>query len=112
MPTSTHPGHISKYIAPGAKRIGWSKYGANLDVTAAVNPDGDCTLYDPARPPHKKRIPAASCSVQLDISGVSIFRQRRTRHGCNREIKSKNKKMPSVAGMEASAQRRPAPQWS
>lgn len=32
-------GHISKYIAPGAKRIGWSKYGANLDVTAAVNPD-------------------------------------------------------------------------
>ena len=33
-------GHISKYIAPGAKRIGWSKYGANLDVTAAVNPDG------------------------------------------------------------------------
>ena len=32
--------HISKYIAPGAKRIGWSKYGANLDVTAAVNPDG------------------------------------------------------------------------
>lgn len=27
-------------IAPGAKRIGWSKYGANLDVTAAVNPDG------------------------------------------------------------------------
>ena len=25
-------GHISKYIAPGAKRIGTNKYGANLDA--------------------------------------------------------------------------------
>ena len=32
--------HISKYGFIRCKRIGWSKYGANLDVTAAVNPDG------------------------------------------------------------------------
>lgn len=65
-------GHISKYIAPGAKRIGWSKYGANLDVTAAVNPDGSYVVILLNR---TKEDSAVSC-VSTDISCVSIFRQR------------------------------------
>ncbi len=33
-------GHLSRYIKPGAHRIGLSKYTASLDVTAFQNPDG------------------------------------------------------------------------
>ena len=31
---------ISRYILPGAKRIGWTKYTDKLEVTAFENPDG------------------------------------------------------------------------
>ena len=37
-------GHFSKYIAPGAKRIGFSKYTSELEVTAIKNPDGALVL--------------------------------------------------------------------
>ncbi len=33
-------GHFSRYIHPGAKRIGYSKYADHLELTAAQNPDG------------------------------------------------------------------------
>ncbi|MEC0130817.1 MULTISPECIES: glycoside hydrolase family 30 protein [Paenibacillus] len=33
-------GHFSKYIRPGAKRIGFSKYTDKLETTAFRNPDG------------------------------------------------------------------------
>ena len=33
-------GHISRFILPGAKRIGWTKYTDRLEVTAFENPDG------------------------------------------------------------------------
>jgi len=33
-------GHFSKYIQPGAKRIGLSKYTSDLEVTAFKNPEG------------------------------------------------------------------------
>ncbi|MNP50171.1 O-Glycosyl hydrolase family 30 [compost metagenome] len=33
-------GHFSKYIRPGAKRIGHSKYTDKLETTAFRNPDG------------------------------------------------------------------------
>ncbi len=33
-------GHFSKYLLPGAKRIGYSKFTQNLECTAAVNLDG------------------------------------------------------------------------
>lgn len=32
--------HFSHFLELGARRIGYSKYGEDLDVTAAVNPDG------------------------------------------------------------------------
>jgi len=40
-PSFYYIGHVSKYIKPGAKRIGFSKYSQHLDVTAAKNPDGE-----------------------------------------------------------------------
>ena len=36
----TYIGHVTKYIAPGAKRIGWTKYTDKLEVTAFENPSG------------------------------------------------------------------------
>jgi glucosylceramidase len=37
-------GHFSKYIKPGAKRIGLSKYTSELEVTAFRNPEGSIVL--------------------------------------------------------------------
>ncbi len=37
-------GHFSKYIRPGAKRIGLSKYTSDLEATAFKNPDGSLAL--------------------------------------------------------------------
>jgi glucosylceramidase len=37
-------GHFSKYIRPGAKRIGLSKYTSDLEVTAFKNPEGTLVL--------------------------------------------------------------------
>jgi glucosylceramidase len=32
--------HFAKYIKPGAKRIGFSRFGDDFEMTAAKNPDG------------------------------------------------------------------------
>ena len=40
LPTYFYIGHLSKYIQPGAVRIGWSKSTDAIDVTAVRNPDG------------------------------------------------------------------------
>ncbi|MDO5572509.1 MAG: glycoside hydrolase family 30 beta sandwich domain-containing protein [bacterium] len=32
--------HFSHYIQPGARRIGWTKYTADMELTAFQNPDG------------------------------------------------------------------------
>ncbi len=32
--------HFSHYIQPGARRIGWTKYTADIELTAFQNPDG------------------------------------------------------------------------
>ena len=38
-------GHISKYIAPGAKRIGWSKYGSYVVILLnRTKEDSGCFL--------------------------------------------------------------------
>ena len=34
-------GHFSRFIRPGARRIGFSRYSDALDVTAFLNPDGE-----------------------------------------------------------------------
>ncbi len=37
-------GHFSRFIRPGARRIGWSAYTNDLDITAARNPDGSIAV--------------------------------------------------------------------
>lgn len=36
----TYWGHFSKYILPGAKRIAFTQYTSQLEITAFLNPDG------------------------------------------------------------------------
>jgi glucosylceramidase len=36
--------HFSKYIRPGAKRIGWESNNKDLQITAAQNPDGSIAV--------------------------------------------------------------------
>ena len=36
----TYLGHFSKYLLPGAKRIAFTQYTSQLEVTAFLNPDG------------------------------------------------------------------------
>lgn len=42
--TFDYIGHFSKYILPGAKRIGYSKCDSNIEMTAAKNPDGSIAV--------------------------------------------------------------------
>ena len=37
-------GHFSRYIQPGAKRMGFSRCDQHVEVTAAVNPDGSIAV--------------------------------------------------------------------
>lgn len=37
-------GHFSKYVKPGAKRIGFSRYSDELEVTAFKNPNGEIVV--------------------------------------------------------------------
>ena len=37
-------GHFSKFILPGAKRVAFSKYNENLEITAFKNPDNTITI--------------------------------------------------------------------
>jgi glucosylceramidase len=48
-------GHFSKYIRPGAKRIGLSKYTSDLEVTAFKNTNGSLALVAMNRT--QKKIP-------------------------------------------------------
>ncbi|ROR27430.1 glucosylceramidase [Mobilisporobacter senegalensis] len=40
----TYIGHFSKYIKPGAKRIAFTKYTGNIEITAMKNEDGSIIL--------------------------------------------------------------------
>ena len=37
-------GHFSKFIKRGAKRIGFSKFTSNLEITSFENPDGEIVV--------------------------------------------------------------------
>jgi len=37
-------GHFSRYIKPGAVRIGLSRFTEDLEITAWKNPDGTCVM--------------------------------------------------------------------
>lgn len=42
QPLLTAIGHFSRYLVPGARHIGFSRYTDQLEVTAFQNPDGSC----------------------------------------------------------------------
>ena len=52
-------GHLSRYIQPGARRIGWSRFTDQLEVTAACNPDSEIAVVVMNR--HDVAIPFTLC---------------------------------------------------
>ncbi|MGN0322738.1 MAG: glycoside hydrolase family 30 beta sandwich domain-containing protein [Oliverpabstia sp.] len=48
--------HFSKYIRPGAVRIGCSSFSPDMEMTAAQNPDGSCVLVIMHNSPERKMI--------------------------------------------------------
>ncbi|THF72572.1 glycoside hydrolase family 30 protein [Cohnella fermenti] len=62
-------GHFSKYIRPGAVRVGWSKYTEKLQTTAFRNPDG--TLAVVVLNKTDKELPYTLRS-RGEIAGLSI----------------------------------------
>ena len=48
--------HFSKYIQPGAVRIGCSSFSPDMEMTAAQNPDGSCVLVIMHNSPERKMI--------------------------------------------------------
>ena len=67
-------GHFSKYIKPGAKRIGLSKYTADLEVTAFKNIDGTLVLVALNRT--EKKLPVvirlAGELIEFELPGSAI----------------------------------------
>ncbi len=67
-------GHFSKYIKPGAKRIGLSKYTADLEVTAFKNPDTTLVLVALNRT--EKKLPVVirlgGELIEFDLPGSAI----------------------------------------
>ena len=55
-------GHFSRYIKPGAQRIGLSRFGNRVEATAAVNPDGSVCAVVMNPSPEK-------CSFSLRMNG-------------------------------------------
>ena len=70
-------GHFSRHILPGAKRIGFSRFGQEVEVTVARNPDGSLCVV--AMNPGDKdisfhlRLKDAVCPALLPGDGISTF---------------------------------------
>lgn len=68
-------GHFSKYIQPGATRIGTSCYTDKLEVTAARNPDGSIALVvlnrSDAEIPYNIRIQGELCQLKAAPNSIS-----------------------------------------
>ncbi len=68
-------GHFSKYIKPGAKRIGLSKYTSDLEVTAFKNPEGTLVLVALNRTQNKLpvviRMNGTLIEFQLEESAIA-----------------------------------------
>ena len=66
--------HFSGYIKPGARRIGWSRYADNLDVTAVKNPDGTlvCVLLNRSGKDSGCFLRLFGTSTKVDLPAGSI----------------------------------------
>lgn len=66
--------HFSKFIRPGAKRIGFKNSDKNLMVTAAQNPDGSIAVvvFNPEKEVKSFRVSLNGISNDVQISGQAI----------------------------------------
>ena len=71
----TYIGHFSKYILPGAIRLGHSKFTEKIEVTAFKNIDGSFTAVVLNRTekdiPYTLRVNGNVCSLQADSSSIT-----------------------------------------
>ena len=66
--------HFSKFIRPGAVRIGFENPDETLMLTAAQNPDGSIAVVILNMNPHQKKVNLSlgKNSVEFQISGQAI----------------------------------------
>lgn len=66
--------HFSRFIRPGAQRIGWEMNDSNLQVTAAENPDGTIAVivFNPAEQEKQLTLSLGEKSTPLKISAKAI----------------------------------------
>ncbi|MCB9337075.1 MAG: glycoside hydrolase family 30 protein [Lewinellaceae bacterium] len=66
--------HFSKFIRPGATRIGWEMNGSDLQVTAAENPDGSVAVvvFNPTEKETPFTLSLGEQSKPLKISAKAI----------------------------------------
>ena len=68
-PTYYYIGHFSRFIKPGAKRIAYSKYTSDLEVTSFINTDGSIAVVILNRGKHGKHINL--CLAHCETEGLS-----------------------------------------
>lgn len=68
-------GHFSKFIKPDAKRIGFSRYTDQVEVTAFINPDGTivAVLLNRSEKSHECHIRIEGRLYQIVVHGESIM---------------------------------------
>ncbi|OJV65179.1 MAG: hypothetical protein BGO41_01045 [Clostridiales bacterium 38-18] len=70
-------GHFSRYIKPGARRIGFSRYTNQLEVTAFENPDGKIAVVvlNSTQQAHSfyLRLKGNLCPVEVPIESISTL---------------------------------------
>ncbi len=70
-------GHFSRYIKPGARRIGFSRYTNQLEVTAFENPDGKIAVVvlNSTQQAHSfyLRLKGSLCPVEVPIESISTL---------------------------------------
>ena len=68
-------GHFSRFIRPGAVRIGCSSYSAEIEATAACNPDGSLALVmlhtGKERKPVQLRVEGKTARLMLPAESIS-----------------------------------------
>lgn len=66
--------HFSHYIEPGAKRIGWTKYTEEIELTAFLNPDGRIiiVLLNQGTEGQQVRLRLKGMLAEIDIAPQSI----------------------------------------
>jgi glucosylceramidase len=66
--------HFSKYIRPGAKRIGFDNTNENLQLTAAENPDGSLVVVvlNEGQNPQSFRLMLGEATKRVSIQGQAI----------------------------------------